>query len=195
MAKVHARQGGVAWQVVLAGAAAAAVTGLAACGSVQGGGAAGASSAAASSAASTGSPLQGSVPLGAGPALCAGVPHLTTLTVTRVVTLRNQLRFSFPATVKLSDPAQAQAIAGAACQLPQLPRVMMTCPADLGVTYRLAFAAPGRDYPALTAAATGCAKLVGLDATRQAVPAFWVSLGKAMGLASPGAQAFAGSHP
>ncbi|MGE5133239.1 MAG: hypothetical protein ACM32E_10065 [Gemmatimonadota bacterium] len=194
MAKVHARQGGVAWRVTLAGAAAAAAAGLAACGSVHGGGAAGAGAAAPSSAGATGSALQGSVPVGAGPALCAGVSHLTSLTVTRVVSLPNQLRFSFPATVKLSDPARAQSVASAACRLPQLPRVMMTCPADLGVSYRLAFAAPGRDYRPLTAGATGCAKLAGLDATRQAIPAFWVSLGKAMGLASPDAQVFAGSH-
>ena len=196
MAKVRARLGGWAWRVVLGAAAAMAAAGLAACGSVHSG-TAGASSAAGtpSAAATAGSPLQGSVPLGAGPALCAGIPHLTGLTVTRVITLPNHPHFSFPATVRLSAPAQARAVASAACQQPELPRVMMTCPADLGVTYRLAFAAPGRDYPPVTAAATGCAKLAGLDGTRQATPAFWASLGKAMGLASPDAQAFAGSHP
>jgi hypothetical protein len=197
MAKVHARHSGAAWRVMLGGAAVAAMLGLAACGSVvaKGSGAAGASRASGtpSGPSASGSPLQGSVPLGAASAVCAAIPHLTSLTVTRVMTLHNQFHFSFPATVKVSDAAQARAVAAAACQLPQLPRVMMTCPADLGVTYRLAFAAAGRAYPPVTAAATGCAKLVGLDVTRKAVPSFWVDLGKAMRLASPGAPAFAGN--
>jgi hypothetical protein len=178
-------------------AALAAMLGLAACGSVvaKGSGAAGAGAASGTPSGSpaTGNPLQGSVPVGAGPAVCAGIPHLTSLTVTRVMSLPNRFHFSFPATIKVSDPAQARAVATAACQLPQLPRVMMTCPADLGVTYRLGFAAAGRAYPVVTASAAGCAKLVGLDMTRKAVPAFWVTLGKAMGLASPGAPAFIGN--
>jgi hypothetical protein len=200
MAKVHPRHDGPAGRLLLGAAAAAAAIGLAACGSVHGSGSGGAggeasSPAAPSSAAASSGPLQGSVPVGAGPALCAGLAHLTGLTVTRAVTLPNHPHFSFPATVTLSQPAQARAVASAACQLPELPRVVMTCPADLGVVYHLSFTAPGRTYPPLTAAATGCGKLAGLDTTRQAIPGFWVSLGKAMGLASPDPQTFAGSHP
>jgi hypothetical protein len=139
------------------------------------------------------SPRQGSVPVGIGPALCGGISGLRTLSVTRAVPLAGHSRFPFPARVTVTAPAQVRAVALAACQQPQLPRVMMTCPVDLGVSYRLAFAAPGRGYPVLTAAATGCAKLTGLDTARQAAPAFWVVLGKALGLAAPGQAAFAGS--
>jgi hypothetical protein len=134
------------------------------------------------------------VPLGTGPALCAGLSQLRHLTITRVLTLRNQLRFPFPARVTVTDPARVRAAATAACQLPELPRVILHCPADLGISYRLAFAAPGRSYPALTAAVTGCAQVAGLGLTRRAVPSFWVTLGNAMNLAHPGAAAFAG-HP
>lgn len=136
--------------------------------------------------------LPGSVPLGTGPALCAGLSQLRRLTVTRIVTLRNNLHFPFPARVTVTDPARVRAAATAACRLPELPRGTLNCPADFGISYRLAFAAPGRPYPALTAAATGCAKVTGLGLTRSAVPSFWVTLGKAMNLASPGAAAFAG---
>ncbi len=203
MAGVQTRQGRWAWRIVLGGAGTAVLLGLAACGQEPASSAAGAGSPAgtpspaaspsAAGAASSGSPLQGSVPVGAGPALCAGLSQLTSLTVTRVVSLPNHLHFPFPPVVKISDPAQVRAVAAAACPLPQLPRVMMTCPADLGVSYRLAFAAPGRGYPVLTAAAGGCAKLVGLDVTRQAVPGFWVLLGRAIGLPAAARAAFGGT--
>lgn len=180
------------------GVAAAALAALAACGGGPGSGeAAGTAppttaSAAASAIPPASNPVQGSVPVGAGPALCAAIGQLHAVTITRVVTLRNRLYFPFPATVRLTDPAAVRAVASAACQLPQLPRVMMTCPADLGISYRLVFTAPRRSYPALAAAATGCAKLVGLDVTRQAVPSFWVTLGRAMKLRRPSAASFGG---
>lgn len=135
--------------------------------------------------------LQGSVPLGAGPALCGGISRLRSLTITRTVSLRNQLHFAFPATVAVHDPSDVRAVATAACRLPQLPRVMI-CPADLDISYRLAFAAGSQAYPVLTVAATGCWPVAGLDGTRQAVPSFWVTLGTAMHLPSPGAAAFGG---
>jgi hypothetical protein len=80
------------------------------------------------------SPGQGSVPVGAGPALCEGISRLRTLSVTRAVPLAGHSRFPFPARVTVSAPARVRAVALAACQQPQLPRVMMTCPVDLGVS-------------------------------------------------------------
>lgn len=197
MVKLHAPAGSTARRVMSGGAAVAAVLGLAACGTVtaKNGGQAGASGAPASTSprATTG-PVQGSVPVGTGPALCAGVSQLRSLTVTRVVTLPNHLRFTFPARVRVTAPVRVRAVATAACQSPQMPRVMMTCPADFGVSYRLAFATAGRAYPDVTAAATGCAKLAGLESIRQAQPGFWVILGRAMGVAAPDSQAFTGHH-
>jgi hypothetical protein len=181
-------------------AALAAMTALAACGTMRaGGGGNAAGGQAVSHRQATGSPpaggpLQGSVPVGAGPAVCAHISALRTLTVTRVVTLHNRLHFPFPASVRVTAPARVAAAATAACRLPELPRVPLSCPADLGISYRLVFADDSRSYPPLTATATGCAKLAGLDVTRRVVPSFWVTLGRAIGIASPGAAAFAG-HP
>lgn len=195
MTGLRGSRGATARLAVLA--AAVAVTaglaaGLAACGAVT---ASGADSAPRTSPASSspGSPLQGSVPVGTAGELCAGVSKLTGLTVTRLVTLRNHLHFPFPARVQVTSPVLVRTVAAAACRLPAAGKLMVNCPADLGVGYRLAFSAAGRSYPVLSADATGCQKVSGLDPARQANPAFWATLGRAIRVSSPGAAAFRGT--
>jgi hypothetical protein len=185
-------------RALLGTVAAAAGFGLAACGSItptaqtsSGGG-----SPAAAPASSPSGPGAGAVPAAATAPVCAGTSRITALTIRRVSSLPgNHLHFGFPAVTRLDDPAKARAVAAKLCSLPALPRVMINCPADFGVTYRLRFAAAGRSYQPVVAAPGGCHKLAGLDGARQAVPAFWVTLGTAMGLAHPGNQAFAGMPP
>jgi hypothetical protein len=175
----------------LLGTVAAAVGfGLAACGSVT------PSARSAPPAGSPSGPGAGVIPAAAAAPVCADTSRITALTIRRVSSLPgNHLHFGFPAVTRLDNPAKAQAVAARLCSLPAQPRVMISCPADFGVTYRLSFAAGGRSFQPVIAAAGGCHKLAGLDGARQAVPAFWVTLGTAMGLAHPGNQAFAGVPP
>jgi hypothetical protein len=131
----------------------------------------------------------------AGP-LCADAGAVNRLTVSRLNALpANSPRFSFPATVAVGDAAQARAVARALCALQPLPRGVMACPADLGISYRLDFATAARRLPPVSIRAGGCEGVSGAGLTRWSMrtPAFWAVLGTAMGLADPGHAAFSGS--
>lgn len=160
---------------------------LAACGSV----AAGSSGAAGSAASPTAvSAAQGT--------LCADQGSVNHLVVTRkgIVTHVQAQRFAFPAVVTVTSPAQAQAVAKAICALPPGPTGITNCPADLGISYQLRFAADGRHFGVVTVASTGCEMVSGAGKVRtiSTTPGFWVVLGKAMRLQGPVAQkAFAGT--
>jgi hypothetical protein len=132
----------------------------------------------------------------AGGTLCADAGAVNRLTVSRMNTLpANSPRFSFPATVAVSDAAQARAVARALCALQPLPRGVVACPADLGITYRLDFATSERSLPPVSIRAGGCEGVSGAGPTRWSIrtPAFWTVLGTAMGLAHPGHAAFSGT--
>jgi len=58
----------------------------------------------------------------------------------------------------------------AVCGLPTMPRVVMNCPADLGVSYRLSFGAGSASLPVVTASAGGCAGVAGAGPIRSARP-------------------------
>jgi len=153
---------------------------LTACGSVV----AGSSSGAAGSPAAPVSARQG--------ALCADKGAVNHLAVTRkgMVTHVQEQRFTFPADVSVTSAAQAQNVAKALCALPPQPTGIVNCPADLGITYQLRFAADGRHFPVVTVASTGCEVVSGAGKLRtiSAVPRFWTVLGKAMRLHPPLAQ-------
>jgi hypothetical protein len=135
-------------------------------------------------------------------ALCDSIDQLDRLVVRRLVALPgNHLRFSFPAVVTVSDLTAVQDAAKAVCALPVMPRKPMSCPVDLGITYRLSFSGQlppvnqAQSYGGLVASATGCEVLTGLAWTRWAArsPKFWPELGKAMGLKHPTWGTFRGS--
>lgn len=170
--------------------------GLAACGSVTPAAQSSSGGGSPAAASSPSGPRAGAIPVAATAPVCASTSRITALTVRRLSSLPgNHLHFGFPAVTRLDDPAKARAVAAKLCSLPALPRVAVNCPADFGVSYRLEFTAGDRSYQPVIAAPGGCRKLAGLDGARQAVPAFWVTLGTAMGLAHPGDQAFAGMPP
>ena len=155
---------------------------LAACGSVVAGGSSGAAGSPASPAPVTA--VQG--------ALCAdqgGVDHLV-VTRTGILTNLRVLRFTFPAVVTVASAAQAGAVARALCALPPQPTGIVNCPADLGISYQLKFAADGHQPDVVTVASTGCEVVSGAGKLRtiSAVPRFWTVLGKAMRLHPPLAQ-------
>jgi hypothetical protein len=172
-------------------AAALAGLALAACGTEQ--------AATTSSATQPASPAAASspaTPATAGSALCSSVSSVTKLVVTRVTALpQNHLHFTLPAGVTITDPATARRVARAVCALPATAHgVVMNCPADLGVSYRLSFAAGQVAFPVVTISAGGCAQVMGAGPARQATSAaFWTGLAQAMGIAHPSGSALQGT--
>ena len=86
-------------------------------------------------------------------------------------------------------------MAEAICGLPAMPHgQMMSCPADLGVSYRLSFAAGRGAFPVVTVTAGGCGGVSGAGPVRRATSAaFWTDLAKALGAPHPGAAALQGT--
>jgi hypothetical protein len=77
-------------------------------------------------------------------------------------------------------------VAEAICGLPAARHGVMFCPADLGVSYRLSFAAGRAAFPVVTVMAGGCGRVSGAGPARQANSAtFWIDLAKALGVAHP----------
>ena len=122
-----------------------------------------------------------------GSALCSNQASVTRLVVSRVSALpQNHLHFAFPGGTTVRSPARARAVAAAVCGLPAMPRVVMSCPADLGVSYRLSFAAGSRGFQVVTATAGGCETVAGAGPARSAgrSPRFWAVLAHALGISS-----------
>jgi hypothetical protein len=171
--------------------AATAVAGLAlaACGTQQA-----ATTSSATQAAS--SPASSTSPARAGGLLCRDTAAVTRLVVTRVTALpQNHLHFAVPAGVTISDPAAARGVAEAVCGLPAMPHgQVMSCPADLGVSYRLSFAAGRAAFPVVTVSAGGCGGVSGAGPVRRATSAtFWTELARALGAPHPNAAALQGT--
>jgi hypothetical protein len=130
--------------------------------------------------------------------LCADQGAVNHLVVTRtgIVNHVQAQRFAFPAVVTVTSPAQARAVAKALCALPPGPTGITNCPADLGISYQLRFAAGGRHFHVVTVASTGCELVSGAGKVRtiSTAPGFWFVLGKTMRLHGPLAQkAFTGT--
>jgi hypothetical protein len=105
-------------------------------------------------------------------------------------------RFTFPAVVTITSAADARAVARALCALPLQPAGIVNCPADLGITYQLRFAAGGTLFRTVSIQSTGCeiASGFGKPRTISSAPGFWSVLSKGMRLESPaGQQAFRGT--
>jgi hypothetical protein len=154
--------------------------------------------AACGSAVSRGDPGPSRPASAARPTLCGSVASLDRLVVDRSDAFpQNHMRFSFPAEVTVADATQVRAAARALCSLPNMPTGTISCPADLGIVYDLAFSASGRAFPTVEVDATGCQGVRGLGSERWVArsPGFWPTLGGAMGLASPSYATFRGSGP
>jgi hypothetical protein len=147
--------------------------------------------------AACGSTPAGTIPgTAGGSGVCAAPGRAASLTVERVSAFpRNHLRFAFPPLVTVSDPGQLRTVARAACALPPMPSGAMSCPADLGISYRLSFTATGRRFPVVRIQAGGCGEVRGLGRTRWTArsPGFWRTLGTALGISHPDAAAFTGT--
>ena len=134
----------------------------------------------------------------AGSTLCGSVSTLDRLVVRRSDAFpQNHMRFSFPAEVAVTDATQVRAAARGLCSLPKMPTGTMSCPADIGIVYHLAFSAGQRSLPPVEVDATGCQGVRGLDSERWVArsPGLWPTLGRAIGLSSASYATFRGSGP
>ncbi len=137
-----------------------------------------------------------STPVAASLTLCRTTARLDRLVVRRTDEFpQNQVRFSFPALVTVTRGASVRTAAKALCDLPRMPSGTFHCPNDLGVSYRLAFGAPGRTLPPVEIDASGCEVVRGLGSTRWVARNldFWRVLGTAMGLVAADQSTFAGT--
>jgi hypothetical protein len=128
--------------------------------------------------------------------LCRSFGQVDQLVVHRVDAFRhNGIHFSFPAVTVVTEVASVQDVAKVVCSLPRFPTASMSCPADLGITYRLSFTGTSETFPTVVVSATGCETVLGLGPTRWVgdSSSFWRRLGRAMGLASPTWATFRGS--
>ena|SRR5690349_13884630 len=168
---------GAARRAALGGITAGLMIGLAACGNtVAGTGTAAsgpASRAPAVGAAAQPSPSvnPGGVMIGTGPAkdtaLCRAVPQLTRMTFMRSTRPPSlHVREVLPAGFTVRDRAAVRQLATLLCALPTVPPGQMTCPNDMGVSYRLYFVAGARGFNQVTVALTGCRMVTGLGPPR-----------------------------
>ena len=165
---------GAARRAALGGITAGLLIGLAACGATVAG-AGTAASGPASHPPSVGAAAQpsvsgvnpGGVMIGAGPAkdtaLCRAVPKLTRMTF--MMSPRPPglpVREVLPAGSTVRDRGTVRQVATLLCALPAVPPGQMTCPNDMGVSYRLFFVAGARNFNEVTVALTGCRVVTGL---------------------------------
>lgn len=132
------------------------------------------------------------------PLLCRSIPSLSKLMVVRTDSLpQNHLKFTLPTKVTVSNQTQVQDVAEALCSLPLAPsNVSTNCPADLGVTYHLAFSSKDEYFPLVGIDAAGCQSVHGLMKGQWAIhsPGFWHTLGTALGI-KIGTYTFSGKPP
>lgn len=131
--------------------------------------------------------------------VCQEVSSLRGLVVQRTDAFpQNHFAFNFPAEVTVTDAARVQAAARALCDLPAMAAGAISCPADFGIAYRLAFSAGGQQFPPVTVDATGCQTVHHLGTTArwtEPSPSFWVILGAALGLPHSDYATFRGIGP
>jgi hypothetical protein len=125
--------------------------------------------------------------------LCPAAAHVDRVVIRRVHG-NPAVRISFPARVVVAARSRARQAARAVCALPPMPAGMFSCPADLGVLYRLSFTADGKTLRPVTLDAGGCQVVTGLGRVRWAArsPHFWRALGHAAGLRRATFQSFVG---
>jgi len=168
------KPGGAARRAALGGITAGLMIGLAACGTTVAG-AGTAASGPASHPPSVGAAAQpsvsgvnpGGVMIGTGSAkdtaLCRAVPKLTRMTFLRSTMPPGlHMREVLPAGSTIKDRATVRQLATLLCALPAVPPGQMTCPNDMGASYRLFFVAGTRGFNEVTVALTGCRVVTGL---------------------------------
>ena len=152
---------------ILAGVAATAVLGLAACGSAVAGGTAhsGGNHAAKKSALQPGGTM---IPASksTGVTACAHIPSLVRVTFVRTSGMVASKRMPQASPIVVTDPAAVRRLATILCGLPPQGSMVMSCPADFGTGYRLAFATSQQGFSLVTVHTSGCRIVSGLGEVR-----------------------------
>ncbi len=147
---------------IVAGVAVSAVLGLAACGSAVAGGTthSGTSNSAKKSAIQPGGP---NVPAGesVSAAVCGHIQSLVKVTFVHQTGMIASKRLQQVKPVVVTNPAEVRRLATMLCSLPRQPS-LMSCPADFGTGYRLAFATAEQGFPVVTVQTSGCRIVAGL---------------------------------
>jgi hypothetical protein len=100
-------------------------------------------------------------------ALCRAVPKLTRMTLMLSTRPPSQhLREVLPAGFTIKDRATVRRLATLLCALPAVPPGQMTCPNDMGASYRMYFVAGGRGFGVVTVELSGCRVVTGLGPPR-----------------------------
>jgi hypothetical protein len=113
----------------------------------------------------------GGVMIGAPPAkdtaLCRALPKLTRMTFLRSTRPPSlHVREVLPAGFTIKDRATVRQLATLLCGLPAVPPGQMTCPNDMGASYRLFFVAGTRSFDEVTVELSGCRVVTGLGPPR-----------------------------
>jgi hypothetical protein len=113
----------------------------------------------------------GGVMIGAGSAkdtaLCRAVPNLTRMTFMLSTRPPSQhVREVLPAGFTIKDRATVRQLATLLCALPALPPGHLTCPNNMGASYRMYFVAGGRGFGVITVEVSGCRVVTGLGPPR-----------------------------
>jgi hypothetical protein len=158
-------------RLVMVSSGVCAALGLAACGSaVASGGNHPASHGKAAPAAQAGGPV------------CRNVHTLKRVVITRSPGPMTSYQHMFlPLGISVTKPAAVRGLAATLCSLPKPPS-LMSCPADVGLSYRLTFGAGGQVYPPVTMSLTGCRTVTGLGHPRwwAKAPQAWTMLRHAL---------------
>lgn len=164
---------GAARRAALGGITAGFMIGLAACGTTVAGtgtAASGPASHAPAARPSASGVNPGGVMIGGPPArdtaLCRAVPRLTRLTFMRSTRPGMHVREILPAGFTITKRATVQQLARLLCALPTVPPGVMSCPNDMGASYRLFFVAGTRSLGAVTIELSGCRVVTGLGPPR-----------------------------
>ena len=168
------RPAGAARRTALGGVAAGLMIGLAACGTTVAGtgtAARGAASHAPAARPSVSGVNPGGVMIGAPPAkdtaLCRAVPGLTGMRFMRSTRPPGlHVREVLPAGLTITDHATVRQLATLLCALPTVPPGRMTCPNDMGASYRVLFTAGRRSFDEVTVELSGCRVVTGLGPAR-----------------------------
>ena len=100
-------------------------------------------------------------------ALCRAVPKLTRMTLVLSTRPPSQhLREVLPAGFTIKDRATVRQLATLLCALPAVPPGHLTCPNNMGASYRMYFVAGGRGFGVVTVELSGCRVVTGLGPPR-----------------------------
>jgi hypothetical protein len=131
-----------------------------------------------------------------GGSFCASLASIVNAKVTRLGSAPggSSRRFTFPVRVSIESVSRARLLASALCGLPKLPSGVLHCPVAYSLRYEVAFTGAGGRA---SIEPFGCQQVSGAGPVRWAArtPAFWRTLGRALGIPRATRSTFQGRRP